>query len=364
MVLNRKLDDAARDVGRAKWGIMEMRHGESDGSEKLENRENHHHSVPAGLRPPGHLLEPHAPRTSISAPWSGRFAAPLLVEATTADSGLSFRGAVVDVAQRKGSEHWSIRLNRQLDQQVRQRTEELESSNRALLAACRELESFSYTVAHDLRTPLRSMCGFSSVLLEDYPDRLDADGKEMLHRIGAAAERMGRLVDGILELSVATRSKLRRENVNLSLLAHDVVKVFNELDAGRQVETVIAEGVYAHGDPLLLRQVLENLLGNAWKYTGNAPSPRVEFGAGSQDGEVIYFVRDNGIGFDMRHAAKLFTPFARVHGVGDFKGIGIGLATVQRIITRHEGRIWTEGAPGEGATFYFCLTPAPEGIKR
>lgn len=282
------------------------------------------------------------------------------IEAKAAESGQVCRVAVVDITEFERSQERKIELDLELEQGVRERTAELESSNRALQQLCNELEVFSYTVAHELRTPLLSMCGFSNILLDDYPDKLDETGRDMLQRIGGAAERMGQLIDGILDLSRLKCTKLHKKRVNLSLLAHDVVKVFRELEPERKVDTAIAEEVYAHGDPDLLRLVLENLLGNAWKYTGKSQAPSIGFGAGSINGEDIYFVRDNGAGFDMSHTANLFTPFVRLHGLSDFDGLGIGLATVQRVVTRHKGRVWAQGTPGEGATFYFSLGPTQD----
>jgi len=244
-------------------------------------------------------------------------------------------------------------LNATLEQRVKERTADLETSNRALAAANRELESFSYSVPHDLRAPLRHINGFSQALWEEYGDLLDGPGKEYLTRICAASDRMAALIDDLLELSQVTRAELRHNTVDLSRLCRGITATLRESAPERDVTFIIADGAVAHGDPLLLSQALENLLGNAWKYTSKTAGARIEFGV-SAASTTTYFVRDNGVGFDMAYADKLFGPFQRLHGA-EFEGTGIGLATVQRIIQRHGGTIWAEGYVGEGATFYFTL---------
>lgn len=239
------------------------------------------------------------------------------------------------------------RLNAQLEDRVKERTAQLEESSR-------ELEAFAYSVSHDLRGPLRGIAGFSQLLLEDYQEKLDEGMRGYLLRIHRAAGRMGELIDDLLELSRLSKSELRRETVDLSELALQVLKDLNQNDPRRGVECLVQTGVTAKGDRQLLRIVLENLLGNAWKFSKEAESPVIEFGA--KDGEEgVYFVRDNGAGFDMRYAAKLFTPFHRLHSPDEFEGTGIGLATVQRVVSRHGGRVWAEAEQGRGATFYFTL---------
>lgn len=240
------------------------------------------------------------------------------------------------------------RLNEELEQRVADRTAELEASNR-------ELQAFCYSVAHDLSTPLRGINGYSNILLEEYSDKLDDEGKSYLERMGAAAERMGQLINDLLELSRVTRRELHREKIDLSHLAHRIVMDLQQHDPDRQAEVIIAEDIMDEGDPILIRLALENLLGNAWKYTTRVSSPRIEFGTCITNGETVYFVSDNGIGFDMAYVHKLFIPFQRLHGMGEYGGTGVGLAAVQRIISRHGGRIWAEGEPGKGATFYFSL---------
>jgi signal transduction histidine kinase len=225
-----------------------------------------------------------------------------------------------------------------------------------LEAVNNELEAFSYSVSHDLRAPLRSINGFSQALLEDYGDKLDADGQGYLARIRAASQRMGTLIDNLLDLSRLSRSPLRWEQVNLSDLVRTIAEELQSAEPGRQVEFSIAEGVLAHGDASLLCVVLENLLGNAWKFTAKQPRAHIEFGAREEQGQAVYFVRDDGAGFDMAYADKLFGAFQRLHRADQFAGTGIGLATVQRIVHRHGGRVWAEGAVDHGATFFFTLS--------
>jgi light-regulated signal transduction histidine kinase (bacteriophytochrome) len=219
----------------------------------------------------------------------------------------------------------------------------------------KELESFSYSVSHDLRSPLRSIQGFSQMLLEECRDTLSDKGKKSLDRIVAASARMGQLIEGLLNLSRVTRAEIGHESVDLSSIARELVAELRQQESGRQVECVIGESVVAHGDPTLLRLVLQNLLGNAWKFTGRQERARIEFGTSEESSERAYFVRDNGAGFEMSYADKLFGAFQRLHGEQEFPGIGIGLATVQRIVDRHGGRVWAVGAPGKGATISFTL---------
>ncbi|MGB2981697.1 MAG: ATP-binding protein, partial [Candidatus Zixiibacteriota bacterium] len=224
-----------------------------------------------------------------------------------------------------------------------------------LAAANKELEAFSYSASHDLRAPLRTIDGFSRALLEDYPDKLDETGKDYLQRVRSATERMGQLIDDLLNLSLTMRREMRREEANLSHLASTVAADLQGTIPERQVEFVVQDEVLAHGDARLLRELLENLLGNAWKFTAKNSHPRIEFGITEKEGEEVYFVRDNGVGFDMTYADKLFVPFQRLHSDSEFSGNGIGLALVSRIINRHGGRIWAEGEVDKGASFYFTL---------
>ncbi len=228
-----------------------------------------------------------------------------------------------------------------LEARVRERTE--------------EIESFTYSVSHDLRSPLRAMDGFSQALLEDCADTLNDDGKQHLQRIRGAAVRMGHIIDDLLMLSRINRQSLAFSAVDLSALTHGIVDELREQSPQRAVEVHIADGLQAWGDVRLLRIALSNLLNNAWKYTRKAAQVRIEFDSNLQNGKRIYRLRDNGTGFDMKYVDKLFDAFQRLHGRDEYEGTGIGLAIVQRIVQRHHGKIWAEGEPGHGATFYFCL---------
>jgi two-component system, NtrC family, sensor kinase len=219
-----------------------------------------------------------------------------------------------------------------------------------------ELEAFSYSVSHDLRTPLRSIDGFSQLLLRDYADKIDERGQDFLRLMHSASQRMGELIDDLLELSRLGRLEMRRERVDLSALARLVAGKLQMIEPERTIQLVIEEGIVAEGDPRLLRVVLENLLGNAWKFTAKSDQQRVEFGATQKDGQVTYFVQDSGAGFDMAYANKLFKPFQRLHSEADFAGTGIGLATVQRVIERHGGRVWAESAVHQGTTFFWTVS--------
>jgi PAS domain S-box-containing protein len=231
----------------------------------------------------------------------------------------------------------------------------------ALKLSNRELEAFSYSVAHDLRAPLRGINGLSCALLEDASDKLDDEGKNYLRRIGAAAERMGLLIDALLSLSRVSRVELQRETVNLTQLADAVVKQLQIAQPERTVSFINEDTGVSRGDPALLRALLDNLLGNAWKFTSTRPQASIKFGSEKRGDTVVYYVNDNGAGFDMAYAGKLFAPFQRLHSASDFAGTGIGLATVQRIVHRHGGEIWAEGAVDRGATFYFTLSSSTGG---
>ena len=226
--------------------------------------------------------------------------------------------------------------------------EELERKNR-------ELEAFSYSVSHDLRAPLRSIDGFSNALLEDCGDQIDEKGHDYLRRVRAATRRMGELIDDLLELSRVGRVELQPRHVDLSALVSATAAELERANPERQVRMVIADGVVGEADRRLLQVVFENLLGNAWKFTAAAAEPRIEFGVVSRDDMPTFFIRDNGVGFDMAHAAQLFAPFQRLHSDARFPGTGIGLATVYRIVERHGGRVWAEAAVDQGATFFWTL---------
>ncbi len=249
--------------------------------------------------------------------------------------------------------HVAILFN---DSTERKRAEEEKTNlNAQLQAANKELEAFSYSVSHDLRAPLRHIDGFSQILLEDYAEKLDDEGRCHLQQVREASQQMAQLIDDMLKLSRVTRAEMRREPVNLSRMAEAAVEELKKAQPDRAVDFVIEKELTAEGDPRLLRVVLDNLLGNAWKYTGKRSRARIEFGRTNHDDRAAYFVRDNGAGFDMAYAGKLFGAFQRLHSANEFEGTGIGLATVQRIIHRHGGHVWAEGAVEKGATFYFTL---------
>lgn len=239
--------------------------------------------------------------------------------------------------------------------EIRESYESLQAAKEATEALNRELESFSYSVSHDLRTPLRSVAGFSKVLLEDYSDRLDEQGRDYLGRIAAAAEKMGWLIDDLLKLSRLTRASMEHRRVDLSVMTRKIADRLKASQPHRSAEFILAEGITAHGDERLLMVMMDNLLGNAWKFTEKKERTVIEFGVKQDRGEATYFIRDNGVGLDMKYAGKLFQPFQRVHSPEEFAGTGIGLATVNRIINRHGGRVWIEGRLNEGATVYFTL---------
>jgi len=241
--------------------------------------------------------------------------------------------------------------------QLKRQSELLEQKNIELNAIIQELEAFSYTVAHDLRAPLARIDGFSQALLELQNERLDEEGKRYLHRVRAGTQRMCRLVDDLLMLSKVTRHEMRRERVDLSAVARSIAADLRQREPEREVECVIQPGLSASGDAALLHSALFNLLENAWKFTGKHAGARIELGEMEKDGEPVYFVRDDGAGFDMASSERLFQAFHRLHSSSDFPGSGVGLATVSRIVKRHGGRVWAESAPEMGATFYFSLSP-------
>jgi PAS domain S-box-containing protein len=223
-------------------------------------------------------------------------------------------------------------------------------------AANRELRAFSYSVAHDLRAPLRGMNGFAQVLLDSYGDKLGADAQDWLGEILLNARKMGELIDGLLSLARLTREELTREPIDLSALAREVARDLASAETERSVDFEVDDGLQVEADVRLARALLENLLGNAWKFTRHAAAPRVELRAVNQGGARAFVVRDNGAGFDSAYAGKLFAPFQRLHTTAEFPGTGIGLATVERVVHRHGGRVWAEGSVGGGAAFYFTLS--------
>jgi PAS domain S-box-containing protein len=263
-------------------------------------------------------------------------------------------GISTDITDRKRAEDEVRRLNASLETRVLQRTAELEASTK-------ELDAFAYSVSHDLRAPLRSLHGFSDALLEDYGDVLDEVGQDYLHRLQRNVGRMGRMIDDLLNLSRATRADLDRCDVDLSAMSHDVVADLRAADPARTATLIVPDGLTVEADPHLLRLAVQNLLANAWKFTGKRSEAVIEVGRTVRSGETFFFVRDNGVGFDMSYAGKLFDAFQRLHTTADFEGTGIGLAIVARVVRRHGGRIFAEAEVDRGATFYFNLLSATKG---
>ena len=253
-----------------------------------------------------------------------------------------------EVGERARAEQEVLQLNTALEDRVRDRTAQLEAANH-------ELEAFAFSVSHDLRAPLRAVNGFAQALIEDFPNDVPEGARRYLERIRAAALRMGQLIEDLLNLSRVSRGALERVNFDLGEVAQQVVDQLAQHEPGREVNVSIWPGMTVDADPRLVRALLENLIGNAWKFTSKTPHPSIGVGVMRDEGKEVFYVRDNGAGFSMDYANKLFAPFQRLHAADEFPGTGIGLATVQRIVLRHGGRIWADAKVGQGAAFYFTL---------
>lgn len=263
---------------------------------------------------------------------------------------LGYRGIAKDITERKKTELQIARMNDELENTVVERTKMLRIANK-------ELEAFSYSVSHDLRAPLRSIDGFSQALIEDYGNELDEIAQNYLSRVRSAAQKMSTLIDDMIKLAKVSRTELAKKTISLTEIAESIAEMLREQDPDRTARFHIEENLVVTGDKNLMKVALQNLMGNAWKFTSKAEETIIEVGKTTIKGETVYFVRDNGAGFDMNYAKKLFTPFQRLHKESDFPGTGIGLSTVQRIIHRHLGKIWAEGDVGKGAVFYFSMKP-------
>jgi len=277
------------------------------------------------------------------------------IERATRDLQASNEVLGREIAEHNRAEQEILRLNAELEQRVKERTAQLEFTNG-------ELEAFCYSVSHDLRAPLRAIDGFSQALLEDFPKDVPEEAQRYLSRIRSSTQRMGQLIEDLLNLSRVSRGGLERRDADISELARQVVAELQSREPQRKVDISIWDGMRANADSRLLRAALENLIGNAWNFSSKTDQPRIEIGSLSDDGRAVFYVRDNGAGFDMAYANKLFGAFQRLHSGNEYQGTGIGLATVQRIVHRHGGRIWADAKPGKGAAFYFTLES--DGVEK
>jgi PAS domain S-box-containing protein len=257
-------------------------------------------------------------------------------------------GAMMDITGRRQAQEELVRINAELELRIEERTSELRHANR-------ELESFSYSVSHDLRSPLRNINALSRMLEQDSGHLLDEESKENLQELVRETNRMSSLIDDMLQYSRVGRTRIKAERLDITGLVEGIVRELRRRTANPQTEVIVHENMTAEADPALLTILYENLIENALKFTSKTPQPRVEIGQVELRGEQVFFIKDNGAGFDMTHSARLFTPFERLHEEREFPGTGIGLANVYRIVSRHGGRIWAEAEPGKGATFYFTL---------
>jgi signal transduction histidine kinase len=277
-------------------------------------------------------------------------------DGTTYDVEISTNGAMFAGQKLIFCVCHDITERKQAAEELKRTNTELQHSSAQLQATNKELESFSYSVSHDLRSPLRSIDGFSQALLEDYGARFDDKGQDYLKRLRVASQKMGELIDGLLKLSRLTRSEIHPEKVDLGILAQEIIGRLQETDPKRNVKVTVGNDLITDGDPQMLRVLLENLLGNAWKFTAKTRNAEIELGKAVNGAMKTFFIKDNGVGFDMDFRDKLFGAFQRLHNASEFPGAGIGLATVQRIINRHGGTIRAEGEVNKGATFYFNLS--------